>query len=89
MIGKQDSFLELDLKVANLVEILFTFLLVGIQYFCEALDLDQVDPEILNEIVWFENTPKLLDTPSQSEDINHKYIYIANLLNSTNFLWYQ
>ena len=62
--------------------------ILGIQYFCD-INIEIVDPKDLNELIWFENPTMRPDEQDDDwRDIEHKYIYLKKLFNSTNFLWY-
>ena len=69
-------------------------LCAGIQYFCESMTIEKVNPTVLNELVWFE-TPdpvRILDQQDEAAEERRrreKYIYISNLINSSKFLWYE
>ena len=63
--------------------------LLGIQYFCDSKDIIRVDPDILSELVWFENPAMTIIGESADDKLEGKYQYLVNMLNSNQFIWYQ
>ena len=62
--------------------------ILRIQYFCD-MNIERIDPEVLNELVWFEN-PAIRQMESiYPENEEDQFIYLRHILNSTKFLWYE
>ena len=55
--------------------------------------MEFIDPAILNEMVWFENPSKIVDDiPVRYEKMmerEQQLMYLAELFNSSKFIWYE